>query len=99
MQRRFGVASSAQDHEVVGIGDEASAETSLKAELLPPLVGRLDALHIFHRVGHCLRSRPCPRRETGQRSSSHQSSEVPETADDSLPELYIPIDRPIAQAL
>jgi hypothetical protein len=32
MQRRFGVAASAQDHEVVGIGDQASAETSLKAE-------------------------------------------------------------------
>src|ERR1700719_1117293 len=36
MQRRFGVAPPAQDHEVVGIGDEASAEASLKAELLPP---------------------------------------------------------------
>src|SRR5712664_759481 len=39
VQRRFGVASSAQDHEVVGIGDEASAETSLKAELLPGTSG------------------------------------------------------------
>ena len=36
MQRRFGVAPPAQDHEVIGIGDKASAETSLKAELLPP---------------------------------------------------------------
>jgi len=36
VQRRFGVAPPAQDHEVVGIDDEASAETSLKAELLPP---------------------------------------------------------------
>jgi hypothetical protein len=36
VQRRFGVAPPAQDHEVVGIGDKASAETSLKAELLPP---------------------------------------------------------------
>ena len=26
----------AQDHEVIGIGDKASAETSFKAELLPP---------------------------------------------------------------
>src|SRR6516164_343221 len=37
VQRRFGVTSSAQDHEIVGIGHKASAETSLKAELLPPL--------------------------------------------------------------
>src|SRR6202521_5390954 len=36
VQRRFGVAPPTQDHEVVGIDDEASAETSLKAELLPP---------------------------------------------------------------
>ena len=36
VQRRFGVAPPAQDHEVVGIDDEASAETSFKAELLPP---------------------------------------------------------------
>jgi hypothetical protein len=36
MQRRFGVAPPAQDHEVIGIVDKASAETSLKAELLPP---------------------------------------------------------------
>ena len=35
MQRRFGVAPRAQDHEVVGIGDQPSAEASLKAELLP----------------------------------------------------------------
>ena len=34
MQRRVGVAPPAQDHEVIGIGDKASAETSLKAELL-----------------------------------------------------------------
>ena len=32
VQRRFGVAPPAQDHEVVGIDDEASAETSLKAQ-------------------------------------------------------------------
>src|SRR6266404_1994323 len=36
MQRRFGVAPPAQDHEVIGIGDKASAKTLLKAELLPP---------------------------------------------------------------
>jgi hypothetical protein len=36
VQRRFGVAPPAQDHEVVGIGDQASAETLLKAEFLPP---------------------------------------------------------------
>src|SRR6202011_4202952 len=36
IQRRFGVSPPAQDHEVIGIGDKASAETSLKAELLPP---------------------------------------------------------------
>ena len=36
MQRRGGVAPPAQDHEVIGIGDKASAETSLKAEVLPP---------------------------------------------------------------
>jgi hypothetical protein len=36
MQRRFGVAPAAQDHEVIGIGDKASTETRLKAELLPP---------------------------------------------------------------
>src|SRR5258707_15514984 len=36
MQRRFGAAPSAQDHKVVRIGDEPSAETVLKAELLPP---------------------------------------------------------------
>src|SRR4029077_19404409 len=35
MQRRFGVAPPAQDHEVIGIGDKASAKTLLKAELLP----------------------------------------------------------------
>src|ERR1700730_14938512 len=29
-------ASPAQDRDVIGIGDKASAETSLKAELLPP---------------------------------------------------------------
>src|SRR6266446_6530562 len=31
-----GVAPPAQDHEVIGIGDKASAKTRLKAELLPP---------------------------------------------------------------
>src|SRR5450759_122692 len=36
VQRRFGVAPPAQDHEVVGIDDKASAEAALKAELLPP---------------------------------------------------------------
>src|ERR1700751_6355014 len=35
VQRCFGVAPSAQDHEIIGIGDQASAEASLKAELLP----------------------------------------------------------------
>ena len=34
--RRFGVAPPAQNHKVIGIDDKASAETSLKAELLPP---------------------------------------------------------------
>src|SRR6266478_5513272 len=32
----FGTAPPAQDHEIIGIGDQASAEASLKAELLPP---------------------------------------------------------------
>src|SRR5208283_4371603 len=46
MQRRFGAALPAQDHEVIRVGDEQSAEASLKAEpsaeaslkakLLPP---------------------------------------------------------------
>jgi hypothetical protein len=36
VQRLLGAAPSAQDHKVVGIGDEASAEALLKAELLPP---------------------------------------------------------------
>src|SRR5208282_16384 len=36
MQRRFGAALSAQDHEVIRVGDEPSAEASLKAKLLPP---------------------------------------------------------------
>ena len=40
MQRRFGVAPPAQDHEVIGIGDKASAKTLLKAELLPPSTNR-----------------------------------------------------------
>src|ERR1700731_4641779 len=31
VQRRFGVAPPAQDHEIIRVGDEASAETSLKA--------------------------------------------------------------------
>ena len=35
MQCRFGFALSAQDHEVVGVGHEASAEASLKPEHLP----------------------------------------------------------------
>src|SRR5258708_40356491 len=35
VKRRFGVASSAQDHEVVGIRDQASTGAPLKAELLP----------------------------------------------------------------
>ena len=35
-KRLFGVALPAQDHEVVGIGDEASAEAVLQPELLPP---------------------------------------------------------------
>jgi hypothetical protein len=39
VQRRFGVAPPAQDHEVVGIGDQASAETLLKAEPLGEELG------------------------------------------------------------
>ena len=34
VQRRFSVASSAQDHEVVGIDDKARAKALLQAELL-----------------------------------------------------------------
>ena len=36
MQCILGAAPSAQDHKVVRISDEASAEALLKAELLPP---------------------------------------------------------------
>jgi hypothetical protein len=36
VQRILRVAPSAQDHEIVRIGDEASAEALLKTELLPP---------------------------------------------------------------
>src|SRR5258707_8485413 len=36
VQRRFNIALSAQDHEIVSIGNETSTETSLKTELLPP---------------------------------------------------------------
>src|SRR5882672_3907089 len=41
ISRRWCSAASAlpppaQDHEIIGIGDEASAEASLEAELLPP---------------------------------------------------------------
>jgi hypothetical protein len=43
VQRILRAAPSAQDHKVVGIGDEPSAETLLKTELLPsqhkPAVG------------------------------------------------------------
>ena len=35
LQCLLGLASPAQDHEVVGVGDEASAEASLQPELLP----------------------------------------------------------------
>ena len=35
LQGRFGLAPSAQDHEVVRVGYEASAEASLKPEHLP----------------------------------------------------------------
>ena len=35
LQRLFGFASPAQDHEVVRVGHDARAETSLKPELLP----------------------------------------------------------------
>ena len=35
MQRRLGIASLAQDHKIIGVGDEPSAEALLKAELLP----------------------------------------------------------------
>src|SRR6266404_1981678 len=36
ISRRRCNAEAAQDHEVIGIGDKASAKTLLKAELLPP---------------------------------------------------------------
>src|SRR5216684_3821319 len=36
ISRRRCSAASAQDHEVIGIGDKASAKTLLKTELLPP---------------------------------------------------------------
>src|SRR5882724_8761484 len=36
VQRILRAAPSAQDHKIVRIGDEASAETLLQAELLPP---------------------------------------------------------------
>jgi hypothetical protein len=36
VQRRFGAAPPAQDHEVIGIDDKASAKARLKTELLPP---------------------------------------------------------------
>ena len=36
VQRIFRVAPSAQDHKIVRIGDEPSAEALLKTELLPP---------------------------------------------------------------
>src|SRR6516165_11110744 len=36
VQRLLCAASAAQDHKVIRIDDEASAEASLKAELLPP---------------------------------------------------------------
>src|SRR5258708_4987538 len=35
LQRRFGLAPPAQDHEVVGIGHDATAEALLQPELLP----------------------------------------------------------------
>ena len=35
MQGFYGFALSAQDHEIVGVGHEASAEASLQPELLP----------------------------------------------------------------
>jgi hypothetical protein len=36
MQRILRAAPSAQDHKIVRMGDEASAEALLKTELLPP---------------------------------------------------------------
>ena len=36
LQRPLGVALPAQDHEIISVGDEASAEAALKPELLPP---------------------------------------------------------------
>src|SRR5215813_12463122 len=36
VQRLLSTAPLAQDHKIVRINDEASAEASLKAELLPP---------------------------------------------------------------
>src|SRR5215208_4210357 len=35
LQRLFGIALLAQDHEVVGVGHDASAEASLQPEQLP----------------------------------------------------------------
>jgi len=35
LQRRFGVALPAQNHEIVGVGHDASAEASLQPEHLP----------------------------------------------------------------
>ena len=40
VQRRFGVAASAQDHEVVGIGDQASAETRSRPSFFQPNTNR-----------------------------------------------------------
>src|SRR6516162_1286216 len=36
VQRLLCTAPSAQDHKIVGVSDEASAEASLKSQLLPP---------------------------------------------------------------
>jgi len=40
MQRRFGVAPPAQDHEVIGIGDKASAKTFSRPSFFHPNTNR-----------------------------------------------------------
>src|SRR5215469_2035113 len=62
---------------------------------VPRVAKRMTATVVLGRGFAINRNVACPRLETGQRLSGHQSSEVPDTADDSLPELYIPIvERP-----
>jgi hypothetical protein len=47
LQRRFGFAPSAQDHEIVSIGHEASAEASLKPDDISRQDRRYLALTMF----------------------------------------------------